>query len=56
MKMLINVEDKRAFLVSISSFKNVALEGSFKVFITVFIKIDRTFPYLLTWVNLDNYT
>ena len=54
--MLINVEDKRAFLVSISSFKNVALEGSFKVFITVFIKIDRTFPYLLTWVNLDNYT
>lgn len=62
--MQINIEDKRACLVSISSFENVAQEGSLFLFITasVLVKIDRTFPYLTylhiiyAWVNLDNYT
>lgn len=52
MKMQINIEDKRACLVSISSFENVAQEGSFFIYYSQRTYQDR--PYISIF-NTSSY-
>jgi len=52
MKMQINIEDKRACLVSISSFENVAQEGSFFIYYSQRTCQDR--PYISIF-NTSSY-